>query len=165
MTSGLVLLPHVTWISFHSSYDFGYFLKILTCNSLPPDEDDFFALLRMFFPRLYDIKFMMRACKSLKGGLQDIADDLALDRIGTQHQAGSDSLLTSQAFFKIVHMFFNDRLDESKYQGLLFGLGAAVESHAKPVSSGPSNNPFLTGAFASPDQAASLFGTTPPMIQ
>lgn len=35
MTSGLVLLPNVTWISFHSGYDFGYLLKLLTCSNLP----------------------------------------------------------------------------------------------------------------------------------
>ena len=169
MTSGLVLTPEVHWISFHSSYDFGYFLKVLTCNPLPAEEGEFFRLLRIFFPNFYDIKYMMRSCKSLKGGLQDIADDLGIERIGTQHQAGSDSLLTCQSFFKIRHMFFEERIDDSKYRGLLFGLGAGAESStsSKPILSGPTNNPFITGAFASLDQssAASLFGTTPPMIQ
>lgn len=32
----------------------------------------------MWFPTIYDIKFMMRACKVLKGGLQDVADDLGV---------------------------------------------------------------------------------------
>lgn len=163
MTSGLVLMPEVKWTSFHSSYDFGYFLKVLTCNPLPAEEREFFELLRIFFPHFYDIKYLMRSCKSLKGGLQDIADDLGLERVGIQHQAGSDSLLTCQAFFKIRHLFFEDQLDDSKYQGLLFGLGSGVDVASKPVSSGPSNNPFITGAFASSEQ--SLFGTTPPMMQ
>ena len=35
MTSGLVLMPNVTWLSFHSGYDFGYLLKLLTCDNLP----------------------------------------------------------------------------------------------------------------------------------
>lgn len=109
---------------------------------------------------------MMRSCKSLKGGLQDIADDLGLERVGTQHQAGSDSLLTCLAFFKIRHMFFEEKIDDSKFQGMLFGLGPGSETTLsnKPVVSGPSNNPFITGAFSSVDQS-SLFGTTPPMIQ
>ena len=173
MTSGLVLVPDVKWISFHSSYDFGYFLKVLTCNPLPADESDFFTLLHVFFPHFYDIKHMMRSCKSLKGGLQDIADDLKLERIGVQHQAGSDSLLTCMAFFRIRHLFFEDYIDDSKYQGLLFGLCATIESSAKPVSSGQANNPFLTGLFgggsgssaAAGGDQSSLFGTTPPIIQ
>lgn len=35
MTSGLVLLPNVTWLSFHSGYDFGYLVKLLTSTPLP----------------------------------------------------------------------------------------------------------------------------------
>lgn len=164
MTSGLVLMPEVRWISFHSSYDFGYFLKVLTCNPLPAEEADFFALLRIFFPNFYDIKWLMRSCKSLKGGLQDIADDLGLERIGTQHQAGSDALVTSQAFFKIRHMFFEERLDDTKYCGILFGLGSGAEMSNKPVINGPSNSPFASGGAFSSD-SSTLFGTTPPMVQ
>ena len=43
----------------------------------------------------------MKSCKRLKGGLQEVADQLELERIGPQHQAGSDSLLTGAAFFKM----------------------------------------------------------------
>ena len=51
----------VHWISFHGSYDFGYFLKILTCQPLPDEEDGFFDLLRAYFPSLYDIKSAFRS--------------------------------------------------------------------------------------------------------
>lgn len=61
-----------------SGYDFGYFVKLLTAESLPTTEDSFFDLLRTWFPTVYDIKFMMRATKLMKGGLQDIADDLGV---------------------------------------------------------------------------------------
>lgn len=40
MTSGLVLLPNVTWLSFHSGYDFGYLIKLLTCSNLPAQAWD-----------------------------------------------------------------------------------------------------------------------------
>lgn len=35
------------------------------------------------------------------GGLQEVAEQLDIRRIGPQHQAGSDSLLTGMAFFKM----------------------------------------------------------------
>ena len=37
----------VHWITFHSGYDFGYLLKILTCQPLPLGEPEFFELLRV----------------------------------------------------------------------------------------------------------------------
>jgi len=44
MTSGLVLMDDVRWISFHSGYDFGYLLKVLTCSALPADENGYVLL-------------------------------------------------------------------------------------------------------------------------
>lgn len=43
----------------------------------------------------------MKSCKNLKGGLQEVAEQLELQRVGPQHQAGSDSLLTGMVFFKM----------------------------------------------------------------
>ena len=56
----------------------------------------------------------MKSCKNLKGGLQEVATELEVARIGPQHQAGSDSLLTGQTFFKMKEMFFEDDIDDSK---------------------------------------------------
>lgn len=81
-SSGLVLLDDVKWISFHSGYDFGYLLKVLTCHTLPVEESDFFTLLKTYFPCIYDIKFLMKSCKTLKGGLQEVADDLKVRERG-----------------------------------------------------------------------------------
>lgn len=107
MTSGIVLNEEVKWISFHSGFDFGYLLKILTCAPLPTKEDDFFAMLQLFFPCIYDIKFLMDSCTNLHGGLSKIAELLNVIRIGPQHQAGSDSLLTAATFFKLKETHFN----------------------------------------------------------
>lgn len=115
-----------------SGYDFGYLVKLLTDARLPEEEHDFFQILNLFFPAIYDVKYLMKSCKSLKvclhvstscigsrlvffsggwthlpaifvpqGGLQEVADQLELKRIGRQHQAGSDSLLTGMAFFRM----------------------------------------------------------------
>ena len=51
MMSGLVLNDDVKWVSFHSSYDFGYLLKTLTCKELPMEENEFMELLHTYFPR------------------------------------------------------------------------------------------------------------------
>ncbi|XP_063725927.1 CCR4-NOT transcription complex subunit 7-like [Symsagittifera roscoffensis] len=124
MVSGLVLVDSVKWISFHSSYDYGYLLKLLCNRSLPETEDQFYSLLQIYFPLIYDVKFLMKSCKALKGGLSDIGEQLDVARIGPEHQAGSDSILTAMIFFKMVKVYFEDHLDDDQYAGQLFGLGA-----------------------------------------
>ncbi|KAJ1918676.1 CCR4-NOT core DEDD RNase subunit [Mycoemilia scoparia] len=138
--SGLVLMPEIKWLSFHSGYDFGYLLKMLTCEPLPPNEEKFYELLHTFFPCVYDIKFIIRGLKTLKGGLQDVADELQCQRIGTQHQAGSDSLLTASAFFKLREKYLDNKIDDSTYKGYLFGLRAKSPSSAPGTASNTNNN-------------------------
>ena len=87
---------------------------MVTCEALPEDEQLFVELLHLYFPCIYDIKYLMKSCKSLRGGLQDVADTLAIERIGPQHQAGSDSLLTAATFFKMRKTFFEDTIDDAK---------------------------------------------------
>jgi CCR4-NOT transcription complex subunit 7/8 len=187
ITSGLVLSLETKWISFHSGYDFGYFVKLLTAVSLPTTEETFFDLLRIWFPTVYDIKFMMRACKVLKGGLQDVADDLGVMRIGPSHQAGSDSLLTASTFFKMRELYFNDHIDDAEYNGKLYGLGqtfsvlngmadpgrggatiaerddrsSARESHNQTPGGGVSQNQSMTMSMGGPLPAPALGGSMP----
>jgi len=122
--SGLVLTDDVRWISFHSGYDFGYLIKTLTCLELPPEENQFMDLLHLYFPCIYDVKFMMTAVEGMYGGLNALADQLQVERIGPMHQAGSDSLLTAQTFFSLARRHFNGTIEDSRFRGELFGLGS-----------------------------------------
>jgi len=126
LVSGTVLLDNVNWLSFHSGYDFGYLLSLLTNVNLPESETEFFETLKIYFPKIYDLKYLMKSCKHLKGGLQEVADSLDVARIGPQHQAGSDSLLTGRAFFTMMKLYFENELDDmfnENYLGRLYGLG------------------------------------------
>lgn len=50
-----VMVSLVLYVCF-SGYDFGYLLKLLTDQNLPQEESDFFELLRIYFPTVYDVK-------------------------------------------------------------------------------------------------------------
>ncbi|CAA3009458.1 probable CCR4-associated factor 1 homolog 7 [Olea europaea subsp. europaea] len=121
MSSGIVLNDDVYWVTFHSGYDFGYMLKLLTCKNLPDTQEGFFKSINLYFPVLYDIKHLMRFCNSLHGGLNKLAELLEVERVGISHQAGSDSLLTACTFKKLKENFFSSSLE--KYSGVLYGLG------------------------------------------
>jgi CCR4-NOT transcription complex subunit 7/8 len=129
--SGVVLNEEVRWITFHSGYDFGYLLKVLTCAPLPPSEDEFFDLLKTFFPCVYDIKYLMKFCDSLHGGLNKLAETLDVARIGPQHQAGSDSLLTSAAFLTLAKKYFKGVKGVEAHCGVLYGLGSDGNNEIK----------------------------------
>jgi len=154
MSSGIVLNDDVKWISFHSGYDFGYLLKVLTCKPLPSEESEFFESIRTYFPCIYDIKYLMKSCKNLKGGLNDLADDLKIERIGPKHQAGSDSLLTSATFFKMRSMFFENSIDDAKFLGVLYGLGATDNV---PLPSGAGSVPLSSNSNASSSSTANPY--------
>ncbi|TYJ40680.1 hypothetical protein E1A91_A04G158500v1 [Gossypium mustelinum] len=73
----------LTWVTFHSGYDFGFLLKILTQHPLPPDLKSFISF-------------------NLHGGLEKMAKTLNVARVtGLSHQAGSDSLLILRCFMQI----------------------------------------------------------------
>lgn len=80
--------------------DFGYLLKYLTGNALPRTQDEYFNDLRMYFVNFYDCKEVMREL-NVGGGLAKVASNLDIDRIGTNHQGGSDAHLTSEVWFQL----------------------------------------------------------------
>jgi len=78
---------------------------MLTGALLPSSMEDFLELLNTFFPSIYDVKIIMRKVGMFHEGLQQLASDLDIERIGRQHQAGSDSLITGKAFFKFTKVY------------------------------------------------------------
>ncbi|KAL8634964.1 MAG: hypothetical protein Q9228_007497 [Teloschistes exilis] len=164
ISSGLVLVDDVRWISFHSGYDFGYLVKLMLCKPLPEDETTYRKLLSTFFPAIYDIKFMIKHVQRVlsvndaplthqassilhsigqKSGLQDLADELGVKRVGTAHQAGSDSLLTGRTFWEVKKLIFNGAIDDNLYIGQVWGLngvGVTMAAHPPGFHNQNSNN-------------------------
>jgi CCR4-NOT transcription complex subunit 7/8 len=122
-TSGLVLNDNIKWITFHGSYDFAYLLRVLSNQLLPEEETPFNDLLSIYFPCHYDVRHLIRNATWLKGSLSRISNDLDIRRIGSTHQAGSDSLVTSKVFFKLAQHFnehINLDLDRNKLYGFIY---------------------------------------------
>lgn len=65
----------------------------------------------------------MKFCDNLHGGLNKLAETLDVARIGPQHQAGSDSLLTSATFLKLAQQRFQGMDGVAQHRGILYGLG------------------------------------------
>ncbi|EEF41432.1 ccr4-associated factor, putative [Ricinus communis] len=82
---------------------------------LKNSEIDFGRLNRHYILRkhqvlqlIVDIKHMVSLCEGLfngEFGMQKLAKVMEVERVGMAHQAGSDSLLTSQLFAKIKDTF------------------------------------------------------------
>eukprot|EP00754_Rhynchopus_humris_P014407 Rhum_TRINITY_DN14385_c4_g1::Rhum_TRINITY_DN14385_c4_g1_i1::g.86052::m.86052/K12581/CNOT7_8, CAF1, POP2; CCR4-NOT transcription complex subunit 7/8 len=147
ISSGLVLTadPPVKWLSFHSGYDFGYLIKVLTNTELPVEEEEFFELMQTYFPVVYDVKYLLKQTGGLLSdmcGLNKLGEDLSVKRIGPAHQAGSDSLLTSHCYFKLDQEYFPEN-SITKHAGVLYGLGQDKGSDVEHNQNGWTN-PAIT---------------------
>ena len=120
--NGLALNPGVNWISFHGSYDFAYLLSNLLGGSLPNDEKEFTRLLGYFFPNHYDIRILVKEKNNLQGSLNKLAEYLDVVREGKIHQAGSDSMVTIDVFWKLVKNGFISKEELIEDKNILFGI-------------------------------------------
>lgn len=190
--SGMVCDENVRWISFHGGYDFGYLTKLLLCMALPNDEVDFDKRMKSYFPATYDVKHLMKHAIRLhnsglltpsdassieilqkfehKSGLENIAETLKIKRVGSAHQAGSDSLLTGKVFFQMRDKIFNGDIPD-EHIGKIWGLGvpdgslimsaamnqaaAANDSNANGNQNGPSTPNTTSVGLASTPAAQS----------
>ncbi len=149
VTSGLIVNEDLHWVSFHGVYDFAYFLKYSTNLALPESELNFFDLLKLYFPNYYDIRYLVRYNDDFRGSLSKLGQELSVSRIGTKHQAGSDSLITSEIFFKLKKEYLSEdsiALDKN----VLFGIGVGMEDN-DPINS---YNSFYNTALPSYKMAA-----------
>ena len=120
--SGLVLNPRIFWISFHGSYDFAYLLNYLLGNALPQNENEFTKILGAFFPNHYDIRILVKEKNHLQGSLNKLAGYLDIIREGKIHQAGSDSLVTINVFWKLIKGSFISQEELIENKNILFGI-------------------------------------------
>ena len=128
MISGLVLNPDITWISFHGCYDFGYLLKLLLNSKLPDSEKEFMELLNTYFINYYDIRTLVKGKDNLQGSLNRLAQNLEVLREGKTHQAGSDSVVTIDVYFKLVKNGLIEENKIKKNKNILFGVDSEEDN-------------------------------------
>ena len=128
MISGLVLNPDITWISFHGCYDFGYLLKLLLNSKLPDTEKEFMELLDLYFINYYDIRTLVKGKDNLQGSLSRLAQYLEVLREGKKHQAGSDSLVTIDVYFKLIKNRFIEENKIAANKNILFGVDSEEDN-------------------------------------
>lgn len=148
--SGLVLQDNVTWLSFHSGYDFGYLVKLMFPALLPKEDETYLKFVATWFRKIYDIKYLLRATQTKarngtlhqqatdiinalgqRSGLQDLADELGCHREGHQHTAGSDAWLTGAVFWAMRSKIFDNQIPEETVNKI-WGLSSV----GPPASSG-----------------------------
>lgn len=127
MVSGLVLNPDVHWVCFHGSYDFAYLLSVLINTVLPETEDEFTQELVMYFPSHFDIRILVKGNDYLHGGLNRIANTLEVFRVGKTHQAGSDSVVTIDVFFKLIKNGTIDKNVLEDNMNVIYGIGNGAD--------------------------------------
>ncbi|KAA6382528.1 MAG: putative CCR4-NOT transcription complex subunit 8 [Streblomastix strix] len=141
-TSGIMLNDEVDWVTFHSSYDFGYMTKVATGEPLPDTEHEFKILVDKLFPSRYDLKLV----SGTRRGLNILAAECGIVRKGSMHQAGSDALITLETYFQIINNDIKWSERRQEFYGRIAGIGKdiflyVIDQVSNPTDTSSENSP------------------------
>lgn len=160
IASGLPINDRITWIGFHSAYDFAYMMKICTdWRQMPDNFQEFQNLLLIYFPRIVDLKAMMNEHKFPKSGLQELADSLRVPRIGFKHQAGSDAMLTGETFFRFIEEHGAGKIEQGVLN-LVYGLNYCPNGVSNTWMRMNTSSPFLDNVPSNRDITSAFYRNT-----
>ncbi|EOA25346.1 hypothetical protein CARUB_v10018669mg [Capsella rubella] len=117
---------NITWVTFHGSYDIAYLLKCFTGEALPESQSRFAKAVARILGSVYDLKAMAGRFEGFSNrlGLESLARELGLNRVGIAHHAGSDSELTARVFSKMANICHN--VEET--EGFVYGFSYRIMS-------------------------------------
>ena len=81
----------------------------------------------MYFPNIYDLKYLIKDNENYQGGLNKIAKELKVERMGEMHQAGSDSQVTSDIFFELLKQEIVTQSDLEDKKNVIYGIGDGAD--------------------------------------
>ena len=118
----------IHWYGFHTDHDFAYLMRILSGNLLSPSVTQFLSDLTILFPNFYDIKQIAdQVYGFFKGSLSALSEKLGVTRDDNcEHQAGSDSKITSRCFIELLK-YCKSYLES--YSGEIYGINSTCDSH------------------------------------
>ncbi|KAI6214080.1 hypothetical protein M3Y94_00226400 [Aphelenchoides besseyi] len=130
LTTSGVIASKLTWVSYHSAFDFGFLTRSVCGGALPADIREFYRMFRKYFKVAFDVKQLLwhpllkRKQLTPTMSLQEIATALNIPRWGFRHQAASDSVMTARVFFQLKSEL-NSSWNEISHQicGLINGVG------------------------------------------
>ncbi|XP_031483876.1 probable CCR4-associated factor 1 homolog 10 [Nymphaea colorata] len=113
------------WVVFKGGLDFGSLVKLITGIELPPERQDLFAKVKMYFPTFYDVMHVVAATPGLskaRGKLDRVAKAMGVGReTGPPYGAASDGLLALRVFLKAMTEKFGGELPEDQ-ANVIFGF-------------------------------------------
>ena len=77
-----MLNRRVKWVVFHGSSDFAYLLRMVLGEELPSSIDDFYRTMKIYFPCLYDLKYIIKDVLELKDvGLAKLSYEIGVGMV------------------------------------------------------------------------------------